>query len=211
MPGRRAERADTADTADTPGDDDRAEPYDAVLLAGGGARRLGGIDKPGITLGGRSLVELVADAVAEARRVILVGPPRPTLDRVIVTREQPAGAGPVPATTAGLALVEAGWVALLAADLPFLHQTHIASLRSAAYGRRGAVLVDATGQAQWLIGVWRTATLRDALRAYDGASLRGLLAPLEPRRVALPARAGGPPPWFDCDTMGDVTSAKEWM
>ncbi|MYS16776.1 NTP transferase domain-containing protein, partial [Streptomyces sp. SID4982] len=32
-------------------------PYDAVVLAGGGARRLGGADKPGVQVGGRALLD----------------------------------------------------------------------------------------------------------------------------------------------------------
>ncbi|MGH3376563.1 MAG: NTP transferase domain-containing protein, partial [Actinoallomurus sp.] len=53
------------------------EPYDAVVLAGGGARRLNGADKPGLRVGGRSLVAWVAAAVADAERLVLVGPRRP--------------------------------------------------------------------------------------------------------------------------------------
>ena len=42
------------------------EPYDAVVLAGGGARRLNGADKPGLLVGGRSLVAWVAASVLGA-------------------------------------------------------------------------------------------------------------------------------------------------
>ncbi|MQA84632.1 MAG: NTP transferase domain-containing protein [Streptosporangiales bacterium] len=187
------------------------EEYDAVLLAGGGAKRLGGVDKPGLELGGRTLVERVAEAAAGARRLILVGPSRPRLSRAIVTRERPPGAGPVPALRAGLAHVQAAWVAVLAADLPFLVAAHIDALRTAAREHAGAVLLDGSGREQWLTGVWRTAALRAALDAYDGVSLRGLLGPLRPERLALRVSEGAPPPWLDCDTIGDVTSAKGWM
>ncbi|MEU7054400.1 NTP transferase domain-containing protein, partial [Streptomyces eurythermus] len=34
-------------------------PYDAVVLAGGAARRLGGADKPGVRVGGRALLDRV--------------------------------------------------------------------------------------------------------------------------------------------------------
>ncbi|MZF89845.1 NTP transferase domain-containing protein, partial [Streptomyces sp. SID5643] len=33
--------------------------YDAVVLAGGAARRLGGADKPGVRVGGRPLLDRV--------------------------------------------------------------------------------------------------------------------------------------------------------
>jgi hypothetical protein len=53
-------------------------------------------------------------------------------------------------------------------------------------------MVDDTGRPQWLAGCWRTAVLRVALRAYAGASLHGLLGPLEPTLLspALPGLAG---------------------
>lgn len=198
------------DPADAGGADRGYEKeHDAVVLSGGRASRLGGIDKPGIELGGRQLVEYVAEAVAEARRLVLVGPSRPGLPRAIAARESPPGAGPVPAVAAGITHVEAEWVAVLAADLPFLRGSHVAALLAAAEGRDGAVLVDDTARKQWLIGVWRTNTLRAALRTYHGSSLRGLFDPLNPRPVTVPGEV--PPPWLDCDTMGDITSAKEWM
>ncbi|NEC15321.1 NTP transferase domain-containing protein, partial [Streptomyces sp. SID8014] len=40
--------------------------FDAVVLAGGGARRLGGVDKPGLRVGGRALVDRVLAACAAA-------------------------------------------------------------------------------------------------------------------------------------------------
>ncbi|MFC0040991.1 molybdenum cofactor guanylyltransferase [Actinomadura rayongensis] len=182
--------------------------YDAIVLAGGRARRLGGADKPAARVGGRSLLAHVADAVGDAGRLVVVGPARPDVPHARAVREDPPGSGPVPALRAGLAaLPDATWLALLAADLPFLRPAHLAALLAAA-GRTGAgaVLVDADGREQWLAGCWHAPTLRTALGAYDGASLRGLLGPLRPAPVRLPADAR--PPWFDCDTPEDLTRAR---
>ncbi|WP_283132928.1 molybdenum cofactor guanylyltransferase [Rhizohabitans arisaemae] len=179
------------------------EPFDAVILAGGRARRLGGVDKPGLTVGGRSLAERVASAVPGARRLIVVGPER-GIPGARHTREDPPGGGPVPALAAGLALVDAPWLALLAGDLPFLSADHVDALRAAAGSARGAVLTDDTGREQWLIGVWRTGVLGAAVAAYRGDSLRGLLAPLDPVRLAPAGRLA----WFDCDTPEDVERAR---
>ncbi|WP_433155418.1 molybdenum cofactor guanylyltransferase [Actinomadura nitritigenes] len=182
-----------------------AASFDAVLLAGGRARRLGGADKPAAKVGGRALIEWVAAAASGASRTIVVGPPRDVVPGAVRVREDPPAAGPVPALRAGLAEVRAPWVALLAADLPFLRPVHIAALLHAAGERDGAVLVDGEGREQWLAGCWRTARLRDALAAYTGASLRGVLGPLGPAEVALPA--GERPPWYDCDTPEDLARA----
>lgn len=173
--------------------------FDAVILAGGRARRFGGADKPGAEVGGRPLIVWAADAATGADRVVVVGPPRPELPDAIFVREDPPGSGPVPALRAGMAEVRAAWLVLLAADLPFLRPGHVAGLRRAASLQgTAAILADDGGRAQWLAGCWRTAPLRTALAAYDGASLGGLLGPLEPARVSPgPGRRA---PWYDCDT-----------
>src|SRR5262250_1599262 len=139
----------------------------AVVLAGGRAHRLGGADKPGVRISGRSLLATVASAAigAGARRVVIVGPRRPDLiaevvdgaDRIEFTSEQPPGAGPVPALRAGLELVTQPRLVLLAADLPFLRDAHVRALVAAADGPAGgAMLVDGQGHPQWLVSCWRT-------------------------------------------------------
>lgn len=120
-------------------------PYAAVVLSGGSARRLGGRSKPALVLGGRTLLERVLDAVSDATPRVVVGPQaRPGL---LVTREDPPGGGPVAALAAGLRLVPdgTGQVAILAADLPFVTAAVITTLREAATGADGALLVDADG------------------------------------------------------------------
>ncbi len=179
------------------------------MLAGGRARRLGGQDKPDLVVGGSTLLAAVlgAGASAGAAPVIVVGPPRAGLDGIRVVREEPAGAGPVPALRRGLAEMSAPSVAVLAADLPFLQAGHLRELRRAvAADAAGAVLVDDGGRPQWLAGCWDTAVLRRALGGYQGDSLRGLLAPLEP--VLVRTAAGERPAWLDCDTPEDLHRAR---
>jgi molybdopterin-guanine dinucleotide biosynthesis protein A len=180
-----------------------------VVLAGGGARRLHGADKPGLLVGGRTLVAWVGAAVADAGRLIVVGPARSELPHAITVREDPPGGGPVPALRAGLARVRAPWVAVLAADLPFLRAGHVRELRRRAYGMAGAVFADTGGRPQWLAGVWHAGDLRDALARYRGGSLRGLMEPLAPVRV--PSAEGENPPWYDCDTREDVEAASRMI
>lgn len=189
--------------------------FDAVVLAGGRARRMAGRDKPGVAVGGRPLIERVAAAAGEAERLIVAGPPRAGLPGALVVREDPPGAGPVPAMAAALPEVRAPWVALLAGDLPFLTAADLGALDDAlrgASGAAGAVLVDDGGREQWLISLWETARLREALEAYSGASLGGLLGPLEPLRVAVGGSrgrpSGRPAPWLDCDTAEDLAAAR---
>lgn len=179
---------------------------DAVILAGGAATRMGGLDKPGLTIAGRTLLEHVAAIVrahAPDAGVTVVGPER-DLPPALYVREDPPGAGPVPALRAGLPNVRAPWCALLAADLPYLRPEHLAALAHAADPANGAVLVDASGREQWLTGLWRTDTLREALATYTRNSLFGLLGPLEPAHVPL----SGAPDSFDVDTPEALTRAR---
>jgi molybdenum cofactor guanylyltransferase len=217
---------------------DAAEPFDAVILAGGRGRRLGGTDKPALVVGGRSMAASVLSAVADAEQVIVVGPERPGLRAVRSSglrfvQEEPPGSGPIPALRRGIAGASAPWVAVLAADMPFLRATDLRKLRAAASGAEirgagirgagsgpggagtavsqlpGAILVDDGGRPQWLAGCWRTAGLRSAIGAYRGWSLGGLLAPLRPAEVPPGPGPDGPPPWLDCDTAGDLDGARE--
>ncbi|HEX6522810.1 MAG TPA: molybdenum cofactor guanylyltransferase [Streptosporangiaceae bacterium] len=181
-----------------------------IVLAGGGARRLGGRDKPGLVVGKRTLLESVITAGGAARHVVVVGPRRPGIEGVAFVSEEPPGAGPVAALRRGLAEVSTQWVVVLAADLPFLRQPHVEALLRAASGGAGAVLADDAGRPQWLAGCWRTAALREALSGYDGDSLRGVLGLLEPAIVNLDPAPGEPPPWLDCDTPEDLERARGW-
>jgi molybdopterin-guanine dinucleotide biosynthesis protein A len=188
------------------------DDYDAILLTGGRAARMGRPDKPGLAVGGRPLVARVAAAVADARRLVVVGPAY-GVPAAVVTREDPPGAGPVAAIAAGLVHIDAPYVAVLAADLPFLDPATVLGLRADAVGREVALLVDDGGRDQLLCAVWRTSALAaavGALPAVAGAPVRTLLdrLTLVARRTVSPA--AGPPPWFDCDTPADLARARRW-
>ncbi|WP_422750902.1 molybdenum cofactor guanylyltransferase [Micromonospora sp. WMMD1219] len=112
--------------------------YAAILLAGGAARRMGGVDKPARAVGGRPMLHRVLDAVADADQRIVVGSSGPLPKGVRTAREEPPGGGPVAATAAGLAWLDPGTttVAVLAADLPLLTAAAVAELRRALAARQ---------------------------------------------------------------------------
>ncbi|MEU8757579.1 DUF6457 domain-containing protein [Streptomyces sp. NPDC048659] len=76
--------------------------YDALVLAGGAARRLGGADKPGVRVGGRSLLDRVLAGCRDAGTTVVVAAPRTTARPVTWAREDPPGGGPLAALDAGL-------------------------------------------------------------------------------------------------------------
>ena len=181
--------------------------YDAVVLAGGTGRRLGGIDKPGLIVGATSLLDRVLSAVASASSVVVVGPARQVQREVVFTREEPVSGGPLAALAAGLRHVTADVVVLLAADLPFLDAATVDLLLA----EPGTVLVDETGRDQLLCSSFPTAKLRSALLGVevDGARLAPTLLPLVRRRVSAVAPADRPAPWQDIDTPEDLRRARE--
>jgi molybdenum cofactor guanylyltransferase len=182
-----------------------AGSYDAIVLAGGTSRRMGGGDKTSLASGGVPLLDRVLDALTAARRIIVVGQERPVSRDVCWTREEPPGGGPAAALAAGLAVVSAPVVAVLAADLPFVTAFTVSRLVAQAKPT-GAVLVDAIGAPQWLIGAWPSDLLRGAFVGDQaGNSLHRSLAPLGPVLIA-PGEA--PPEWFDCDEPADLRAAE---
>jgi molybdenum cofactor guanylyltransferase len=192
-----------------------ARTFDAVVLAGGRSTRLGGTDKPGLIVGGQTLLAAVVSAVtsAGADQIVVVGPERTGAPgRVRYAREHPPGSGPVAALACGLDQVSAPLVLLLAADLPFLRPAHVRRLLTvlAAQEPPGVVLLDDSGRPQWLVSGWPAAGLRAALARYPGRSLGGLLGPLDPVLLPDETAAGQPPAWLDCDTAGDLDRAREW-
>jgi molybdopterin-guanine dinucleotide biosynthesis protein A len=203
----------------------------AVVLAGGAARRMGGVDKPAIAVAGQSMRDRVLAAVAAAEPRVVVGPAVDLPPGVLATREDPPGGGPVAATAAGLIALKPRrgtgaadrepvpeFVALLAADLPLLTPGAVRLLVDRLAGSTDDVVFfrDDDGRRQLLCGVWRTSALAAGLDrlaerrggTLAGAAIRALAAELTVAEVSW--TGSGPPPWFDCDTDDDVRQVEEW-
>ena len=206
-------------TAHEPPDAAPAVAYDAVVLAGGAARRLGGADKPGLRVGGRALLDRVLAACADAGTTAVVAAPRPTARPVRWAREDPPGAGPVAALDAGLRHTTADVVVVLSADLPFLEVATVRRLLTVLRTGRaeGVLLTDADGRDQPLVAAYRASALRRELTALTAAAsisgsaersgltglpLRRLTAALDLTRVPDPVAS------FDCDTWDDLATAR---
>jgi molybdopterin-guanine dinucleotide biosynthesis protein A len=185
--------------------------YDAVVLAGGAARRLGGADKPGLRVGGRALLDRVLTACADARTTVVVADTRPTARPVRWAREDPPGGGPLAALGAGLDRTTAQHVVVLSADLPFLGAATVRRLLTAlrASAADGVLLTDADGRDQPLVAAYRTQPVLRELTALSakhsgltGLPLRRLTAALDLTRVPDPVAS------FDCDTWDDLATAR---
>ncbi|PYG01024.1 Molybdopterin-guanine dinucleotide biosynthesis protein A [Georgenia satyanarayanai] len=175
--------------------------HDAVVLAGGTGRRLGGALKPQVEVLGRRLLDHVLDATGDASRVVVVAPEAvPVPDGVARTLEDPPHGGPVAGIVAGLRALGSGapLVLLLACDLPgasaAVPRLLAAAEESGATDADGLVLSDDGGREQWLLGLYVRSALEAAVASVAaaggvrGAPVRDLVAPL--RLLAIPAATG---------------------
>ncbi|MEE1754419.1 NTP transferase domain-containing protein [Streptomyces sp. SP18CS02] len=186
--------------------------FDVVVLAGGAAKRLGGVDKPGVSVGGRPLLDRVLAASRAAGRTVVVGGRRATVRPVTWVREEPPGGGPLAALAAGVRHVEADTVLVLGGDLPFLEEGTVGQLADELAGRsaEGVLSVDPDGRDQPLVAAYRTEPLRRelALLAAEYGSLSGLPLRLLTQELDLARVAAPPLASFDCDTWEDIAMAR---
>ena len=182
--------------------------YDALILTGGAARRLGGASKPDVEVQGEPLIASALRAAGDARVTIVVGPPTPHHPPELTTREEPPGGGPVAAVAAGLRLLPDGadWVLCLACDTPRAADA-VPTLRDAASrGTATAVVgVDEQGFRQPLMALYERRALTAALGRIEveSASLRAVLDLLDVAEVGLPEGTAR-----DLDTWEDVERAR---
>ncbi|MFJ6538056.1 DUF6457 domain-containing protein [Paenarthrobacter sp. NPDC091711] len=172
--------------------------FNAVILAGGRATRLGGVPKPTLKYDGDTLLQHALHAARGASAVVVVGPDVPGSGgggeavisgragaggqlpgRILLAREEPVFAGPAAAIAAGLAALtkngeSSPWTLVLACDMP--HASRGVGLLWAALesspGAEGAMAVSVDGRKQPLLGAYSTAALeREVGVASEGSGL----------------------------------------
>ncbi|MCH6471436.1 NTP transferase domain-containing protein [Sinomonas terrae] len=196
----------------------KAPAFDAVILAGGRASRLGGYPKPQLVYEGVTLLDRALGAVGGAERVVVVGPRQHVPRSVGWARESPLFAGPVAALGAGVAALApsiegrgAPWVAVLAADLPRAGEAFAPLLAACALEPPADVVLaeDEGGRPQPLLALYRRAPLERALAALadDGGladrPLRHLVARLSVQPLRLkPGLADDVDTWSSAERWG---------
>lgn len=172
----------------------------AIVLTGGRASRLGGVDKARVTVDGQPMIETVLRAArAVARTIVTVGPDGDT-------REDPPHSGPVAGIAAGLMVLsgEVDIVVVVACDLPGLDAATLGSLVADLRAARGeasrgaspavALGVDASGHDQYLLAAWDRRALAARLGALEqsgGVGGRPVRALYEPGGGGAGAGNGG--------------------
>jgi molybdopterin-guanine dinucleotide biosynthesis protein A len=180
---------------------------DSIIVAGGRATRMGGVDKAMLPLG-LSGETLLADIIKSCPgKVFVVGNPREigidTAHLVTWVPDLNPGGGPAAGIWSGLTSVTSEYVFISAADQTLSSDT-VSTLIAAALGRDGAWAIRSDGNGQPLCACVRTELLRDLLTSTQGANqspLR-LLSSLQMVGVNV-----NPDQVVDFDTWQDVAKA----
>jgi molybdopterin-guanine dinucleotide biosynthesis protein A len=173
----------TAEMGSSKGPD---QEFDAIVLAGGAARRMGGVDKTALEIDGVRILDRVVAGLADASTVSIVGPE--------------VSGGPVAAIASALPRLEAPVVVTLAGDQPWIGPA-VPLLVDGLADADVAVLA-ADGRRHYLAAAWRTSSLRAAIDALDSPVNAPVRALLEGRAVIEVPDTGG---WSrDVDSPADL-------
>lgn len=188
---------------------------DAIVLAGGRSRRLDSVAKAELQYRQQSLVARTVDAIAMARRTVVVGPIQPDAlpQDILLAREDPPFAGPAAAIGAGLDALAAiratpsDFTVVLACDMPRIDLAVVALLAalSSAPDSDGVIALDAAQHRQPLAAIYGTPGLTAAVRSQrdldslDGLSMFALMGTLNLHETPVPDHATE-----DIDTWADA-------
>lgn len=137
--------------------------YDAIVLAGGQARRMGGINKLAARIDGIPILDRVLAGVAEAASVLVVGPE--------------VQGGPVAAIASALPSVSAPVVVTLAGDQPWIGPAVHLLVGALEVSEADAAVLTRGGRTHYLAAAWRRSSLASALATLadpNGAAVRTL-------------------------------------
>jgi len=182
--------------------------WTAVILTGGTGKRLGGADKAGLEISGRTLLDHLLAGLPADVPVVIAGPARPVPRQVTFAVEDPPGGGPAAGIVAALPHVATPAVGIIAVDVPSGAAFMARALTSLA-GHDGTdvvVPVDADGRRQVLCSAWRAESLRSAADRHadwHGRSVRDLLDGMRVHDVPIV-----PGELDDIDTPEDLERAR---
>jgi len=198
-----------------------AGPVLGLILAGGLGRRMGGVDKTLLPLGGRPLLARIAERVAPQCPAGLALSANGDPGRFVGVFDGPVLPDPVPGAVGPLAGILAGLdhgaglpgvthVLSVPGDAPFLPEDLVARL--AASPGAGPIAVAASGgREHYTAALWPVA-LRDDLRAWLASGERrvgGFIARQGARVVEWPVAPVDP--FLNLNAPEDVSRAEAWL
>jgi molybdopterin-guanine dinucleotide biosynthesis protein A len=190
----------------------------AIILAGGGSRRMG-CDKLAIRFGDSTLLGHVAASVSRVcREVIIAGGERAdeygVASSTVWVADPPGTSGPLAGLAAGLTVASNADSIVVAADMPFLSEAFLVRLLGLFDGC-DAVVPLAAGRAQPLHAAYSRQCLPTArtLLRLGAHSMQDLLPRLRVRYLSEESCAELDPEGLSCfnmNTPGDLNLAREY-
>ncbi|HYR05292.1 MAG TPA: molybdenum cofactor guanylyltransferase [Gallionella sp.] len=183
----------------------------AIVMAGGGSRRMG-CDKANLIVGEKILLQTVAATMQQLfpRVIVSVRQPRAGIDLLQVCDEQPDG-GPLAGLVAGLSHITTPWAFAVACDMPFI-VPEVVELLAGYRSWHQAVVPVVHGHSQPLAAFYAASCLvplRAGLVAQQ-KRLRNVLEQLDVHYVDEAGMLEADPylrSFFDLDTPQDVALA----
>jgi molybdopterin-guanine dinucleotide biosynthesis protein A len=187
-----------------------------IMLAGGRATRLGGVDKAALDIGGRTVLDRVLGALSAVAGPVLAITNDGRLDadpRLTTIRDPQPHAGVLPALLSALEATQTPLAVLVACDMPFLDARLLGHLveRSAEYD---AVIPIVDRRPEPMHAVYRVATCREAIRAALARDERRMISFLDDVRTCRveesELRRLDPDLWsfFNINTPDDLEAAR---
>ena len=143
----------------------------ALILAGGRATRLGGVDKRELVIEGRTIFERQVEALAPCVAEIIVSSPRAIAGYRTVA-DAIAGVGPLAGIAAGLAAATTPWVLVVAGDMPYITSALIELVLSRIVDDRDAIGIRIGGLPEPLLCALRCATCAPVVERRIAANQR---------------------------------------
>ena len=139
--------------------------FSALILAGGKATRLGGVDKGALVVGGATIFDRQREVLLPRVAEIIVSSPRPAPGYRTVVDAVP-DAGPLAGIAAGLNAARTPWLLVLAGDMPHVSAPLIELLITrAASTTRAAVGIRIGGLPEPLLCALEVAAFRPIVEA----------------------------------------------
>lgn len=137
----------------------------ALVLAGGRATRMGGVDKRSLVVEGRTIFERQCEVLAPrvAEIVVSLAPGAAAVAGHRTVTDALAGVGPLAGIAAGLAAVTTPWLFVVAGDMPYISAALVERMLAAATGDVDAVGVRVAGLPEPLLCVLRVEAARVAV------------------------------------------------
>lgn len=177
--------------------------FDSIVVAGGGAVRLNGVDKAMLPLGVNGSALLLEVIQACPAKVIVVGKARSEIDNVIWVQDLVPDGGPAAGIWSGLTQVNTEYVFISAGDQRItLEQVQL--ICQAAIGNDGAWAVREDGTGQPLLACVRTDLIRNLLAESGGVNQSPLRLMQQLKIVPVEIKTSEV---LDIDTWADVKAA----